>query len=354
MRITFCLPNMVNSPVGGFKIIYEYANRLSQTDIVTIVYDCSSFMKRYEALYSTTWIKKLIRLIRYPRSKWFKFSTRVRFIYAYNGFNNSTIPEGDYIFATSYETAKPVLDLSSKKGTKCYFVQGYENWNVSNQDVNETYSYGFKVFVVSKWLKERVDKFSDEEATLIQNPIDVETYKIMRAQSDRIIHSVGLLYHDAENKGIKYALKTLALLKARYTDLSVEMFGTCSRPKDLPKWINYTKNASIKRTIEIYNNVQVFLCASVEEGFGLTGLEAMACGAVLVSTDYKGVFEYAQNEANALLSPVKDIEMLASNVSRVFEDEKLRIRLSENGVKSARDFNWNKAVNKLRDCLGYR
>lgn len=30
MRITFCLPEISTVPTGGYKIIFEYANRLSE------------------------------------------------------------------------------------------------------------------------------------------------------------------------------------------------------------------------------------------------------------------------------------------------------------------------------------
>lgn len=43
-------------------------------------------------------------------------------------------------------------------------------------------------------------------------------------------------------------------------------------------------------------------------------------GAVLVSSDYDGVREYAINGVNALLSPIRDSNSLVQNVALVFED----------------------------------
>lgn len=41
------------------------------------------------------------------------------------------------------------------------------------------------------------------------------------------------------------------------------------------------------------NHARVFLCTSRQEGFGLTGLESIFCGCVLVTTDCRGIREYA-------------------------------------------------------------
>ena len=125
------------------------------------------------------------------------------------------------------------------------------------------------------------------------------------------------------------------------------MFGRKGYPAKLPDWVKYTKNASQKQTVQIYNDSKVFLCASIEEGFGLTGLEAMSCGSVLVTTDFLGAREYAVDGYNALVSPVKDHKELAHNIIRVFEDETLARKLSENGVTSALDYSWDIAKDRF-------
>ena len=90
----------------------------------------------------------------------------------------------------------------------------------------------------------------------------------------------------------------------------------------------------------------------MNEGYGLTGLEAMACGTALVSTSYKGVLEYASDGMNALLSPVKDVNGLVRNVQRLFDDDDLRIRIARNGVESVRkNLNWEKAVDKFESVI---
>lgn len=93
------------------------------------------------------------------------------------------------------------------------------------------------------------------------------------------------------------------------------------------------------------------MCSSLEEGFGLPGLEAMACGCALVSTSYKGVLEYAIDSVNALLSPIKDAKSMADNVERLFENEILRKRITKNGIKTGIERSLDKSAKKFESAL---
>ena len=206
---------------------------------------------------------------------------------------------------------------------------------------------GMTNIVVSNWLKKIVDKHSSQESYLIKNPIDTSHYRQIISISERDKHTIGLLYHEMPHKGLKYSLKVINEIKKMYPDLEVFMFGVPKRPRIFPKWIHYTRKATQQETVSIYNKVQVFLCSTIKEGYGLTGLEAMACGTPLVSTDYEGVKEYAVNEVNALLSPVKDIDAMIKNVIRIFENTELREKISKNGISTAKSFDWNNAVREF-------
>ena len=86
----------------------------------------------------------------------------------------------------------------------------------------------------------------------------------------------------------------------------------------------YTEQADINQLRGIYNKSSIYVCASRNDGFGLTGAESMACGCALASTAFQGVFEYAKDNENALLSPVNDIDALAENIMTLIDDEQLR------------------------------
>lgn len=85
--------------------------------------------------------------------------------------------------------------------------------------------------------------------------------------------------------------------------------------------------------------------------FGLTGAEAMACGCALVSTNYKGVYEYARDKENALLSPINDAEALARNIKKLIKNEDLRQKIAKQGSNDLSYFSWKNAIDKFEGLI---
>ena len=66
-----------------------------------------------------------------------------------------------------------------------------------------------------------------------------------------------------------------------------------------------------------YDASRVFVVGSWFEGFSQPGLEALACGVPLVTTDNGGCREYAANEETALVVPPRDPQSMASAIRRL-------------------------------------
>jgi glycosyltransferase involved in cell wall biosynthesis len=349
MEVCFVLPGFSRTPIGGYKMVYEYANRLQKRGYrVTILSLNKSKMKQFHL---PEFARKLaVNAVNKQQPEWFQLDKRIKKISGEEKNFIDKVGNVDVVFATGIQTVEVVKE-NFNKAKKFYLIQGYENWGVSEEYLHNTYNYGFCNITVSTWLKEIVDKYSLRPSILLKNPIDTKIYRPVNDQKHRKSHSIGLLYHTDEIKGVKYALEAIFKLKEKYEDLTVEMFGMFSRPENLPEWIHYKKSATQNETVEIYNKVQVFLCGTIEEGYGLTGVEAMACGACLVSTSYKGVLEYAQDGYNALLSPVKDVAGLVSNTSFLFNNTEKRVEISHNGIESVKKYSWDEAINKMCNCF---
>ena len=349
MRICFVLPGVARQPVGGYKMAYEYANRLvKENHDVSILYLNQDFLKKYRM---PSYLKRIgANLITKIEPKWFFLDKRIKKVSSLEVNYKKKLGKLDICFATSAEKTVEEVNNNLRAKKKYYLIQDYENWNMSDSELIETYKLNFKKIVIADWLKKIVDKYSNENSILIPNAIDSKIYRVTVPIQDRPSHTIALLYHEAPHKGLKNAFKVLEGLKKQYPDLKVIMFGKFDKPK-LPNWIKYYKGASQEQTVKIYNSVKVFLCSTIEEGYGLTGIEAMSCGACLVSTNYKGVREYAINGRNALLSPVGDVEAQINNVARIFENEKLQNEISENGILDAKKFTWEEAMKKFNDAI---
>ena len=98
----------------------------------------------------------------------------------------------------------------------------------------------------------------------------------------------------------------------------------------------------------------MLLLPSLHEGFGLTALEAMACGTPVITSNTSSLPEVV-GDAAVLVDPL-DTQALAEAIVRVFTDDRLATELSERGRRQAGEFSWDKtgrAVQAvLHDVLG--
>jgi GT2 family glycosyltransferase len=101
-----------------------------------------------------------------------------------------------------------------------------------------------------------------------------------------------------------------------------------------------------------YDAAEVFVVGSTFEGFCQPGLEALACGVPLVTTDNGGCREYAIDGETALVVEPGDTDAMAVAIERLLDDAVLAKQLSENGLDMvARDFDWEARTDELVDRL---
>jgi glycosyltransferase involved in cell wall biosynthesis len=115
---------------------------------------------------------------------------------------------------------------------------------------------------------------------------------------------------------------------------SVRFAGFVS-PEDLPKW---------------YNAATLFVYPSLYEGFGLPPLEAMACGAPVITSTASSLPEVV-GRAGLSVDPT-DTEALTDAMNQVLEDHELRDEMRAKGLMQARGFSWQETARQT--AAGYR
>lgn len=105
---------------------------------------------------------------------------------------------------------------------------------------------------------------------------------------------------------------------------------------EFPGYVNET------RLGELYAQAAALVFPSLEEGFGLPVLEAMARGLPVVAARAGALPEVA-GDAAVLVAP-EDVEGLAEACRRVLEDSTLAANLVARGLARAREFTWEKAA----------
>jgi glycosyltransferase involved in cell wall biosynthesis len=353
MRITFVLPMYLNRPAGGFKIIYEYANRLQMRGHqVRLVHprNCDHQAGLTESIKSRLWSKKIHWQNR-PLLPWFSIDPGIKFDLIPD-LREQFVAEGDAVVATGYQTARGVSRFGPARGRKLYFIQSYETWLGTPEEVDATWRMPFQKIVIAGWLLEVARGFGEEwRTTHIPNGVDFNEFRIDRPIAERHATKVCMLAHPAPWKGLKIGLIALEMARARVPGLQAVLFGTHARPAEIPDWIDYIERPSPEALRAIYNSSAIFLHSSQIEGWPLPPVEAMACGCALVAAANHGVREYAEDEVRALLAPVNDASTLAQQLVRTLTADALRIRLAEAGCRHVQQFTWTRAVDSLEAVL---
>lgn len=350
-KIVFLMPHDGIVSSGGYKVVYEYANRLAKEDFsVTIVYPNT------KKDHSTSLENKLRDFARYIiravnkgyRSKWFDLDKRIelKWVWSLDDYR----PQGSCcVVATAVETA-----FSLKRYPACirkfYFIQDFENWYYSDQQVFESYHFPMKKIVIAKWLQQIVISCG-ETATVIPNGFDFTSFSCQSPIERRDKYTIICMYHIDKRKGMDVAFKAFARVYSRIPQIKVILFSVYDRPNDLPGYCDFIKQPTVSLLNQLYNKASIYVGPSHVEGWGLTVGEAMQCGCAVACTDNKGYLEMARDEETALTSPIGDAESLAENIIRFIEDDALRVRIASNGESFIHNCDIDSSYVRFRNLL---
>ncbi len=111
-------------------------------------------------------------------------------------------------------------------------------------------------------------------------------------------------------------------------------------------FLNYVSNEDL---LYLYNSAACFIYPSLYEGFGLPILEAIACGAPVITSNVSSLPE-AVGEAAILIDPY-NIDNMAMALNKILTDENLRRNLRERGLRQTQKFSWQKTAQEVLRIL---
>ncbi|MEO1179961.1 MAG: glycosyltransferase, partial [Cyanobacteria bacterium J06636_28] len=113
----------------------------------------------------------------------------------------------------------------------------------------------------------------------------------------------------------------------------------------LDSCISYLGKPDKETLIQIYNAADVLVAPSTYEGFGITVIEAMACGLPVVASNVTSLPEVV-NDAATLVDPL-DTDGIAHAVEQIFTQPALRDEFIQKGFKRAAQFNWHNTAEQI-------
>jgi glycosyltransferase involved in cell wall biosynthesis len=113
--------------------------------------------------------------------------------------------------------------------------------------------------------------------------------------------------------------------------------------------IVFTGRLSQERLPGLYRGAVCAFFLSTAETFGITQVEAMACGTPLIASDIPVTREIA-GDAAAIVPPT-DLEAIVGALTEVLDDPKRRAEMSRRGLERAKRFTWDETARGLHQVV---
>jgi glycosyltransferase involved in cell wall biosynthesis len=305
LRVTFLAPHQ-RTTSGGVYVIEQFARHLAESHEV-----CVAVRERPS------------RSIPGVEVRWAEH------------LDGDTLPQADVlVYPADMRDGALLRELPAELGRQVLFFQGYGT--PGSPVVEANLAAAREALAIARWLQELALARGIPCAYLSQG-LDRSVFFPGPAQHERALR-VSVMTHHLDWKGLEDALQTLALVRAQHPDLQVTFFGTepVAGVGALEALGAYVARPSRPEVAALLRGSAVHVVSSWEEGFGLTGAEAIACGAALATTDTKGSRDYAIDGHTAVVSAPRDPPALARSVLALLDDVELRVRLVAAGQRHLR------------------
>ncbi len=155
--------------------------------------------------------------------------------------------------------------------------------------------------------------------------------------------------HLQEQKRISVTVCAFARIKRDYPEASLTIIGQGPQRKELETLCH---TLGVENATHFYgeiSNIQVmkamaqhrfFVMPSVNEGFGIVYLEAMASGCITIGTEGEGIADLIVNGVNGFLVPPDNPEAIADVVEWCIQHPEQAAAIAQRGCRNARELTW--------------
>lgn len=221
------------------------------------------------------------------------------------------------------------------------------------------------IFTVSQYLKDWIVseyKINPKKITVIYNGVESclkpkikndQILKKLNLQNKIILLNVGLLIN---RKNPTLLLEVYKYLVKKYPNIVLIFCGSGPLRSDIKKIIKRNKWADQVKILDpvfgkdkkdLFNLSDIFLFPSTNEGFGLVGAEAMACGKPVIASNNTSLPEIVIDNKTGFLAETNDLNDWINKTSILIEDSKKRLSFGKSGLlKQKEEFTWEKVSEK--------
>lgn len=204
---------------------------------------------------------------------------------------------------------------------------------------------------------------------VIPNGVDLDKFhpKDGFYRDENIIFFLSLLDEFHRYKGLDYLLNAVKIVKNEISDIKLIVGGKgvlldhyrqMAASLVLEENVEFVGFISDEDIAEYYSRASVFILPSVsslQEGFGIVALEALACKTPVVTTEIVGVADDLEKVKGGIVVPPKNSEKLAEAIITILKDKKLQKEMGKNGRMLVEEkYTWRevaRSMEKLYRCI---
>ena len=102
-----------------------------------------------------------------------------------------------------------------------------------------------------------------------------------------------------------------------------------------------------EKLIHYYNNSDIFVLCSLEEGLSMVQAQAMACGLPVICTENTGGSEIIDDGINGFIIPAQNTDILKQKIIELYNDNEKLEKFKKNAIKKSKKISWEIYGNKV-------
>lgn len=166
-----------------------------------------------------------------------------------------------------------------------------------------------------------------------------------------------------EHKGVLNLLKAFVQVRRQMPEAVLYMFARHESKPYVQVIEDFLRENRLERSVcmfrDIYGEIlpyiytmgDLFVSGALDETFGMTFVEAAACGTPSVAFASKSIPEVVEHERTGLLCEPGDVNGMTTNIIRLLGDTTLRKTFSQNAVTFAQKYDWTAVAQQLQTLL---
>lgn len=214
------------------------------------------------------------------------------------------------------------------------------------------------LFSTSKVMAKETSKYTNKKLYITPFGVDMNIYKPMHIKNnDSVV--IGTVKALETKYGLDYLIKAFAQIVKNNHNVSLKIAGKGSEEQNLKnlcrslgieKYVQFLGFLSLEQTVKAYNSFDLAVFPSIldSESFGVSAVEAQACGLPVIVSDVDGLMESTKPDYSSIVVRKKNVEDLVSAMQKLIDDKEIRETMGRNGIEYVKQ---NYDVNRNFDYI---